>query len=52
MAEQRSEASEIAMLVFVLAPVTGAMFSGPIVGLTLMSLALGDTILIAVSRFL
>ena len=35
------------MLVFVLAPVAGAILSGPIAGTTLGSLALLDSVLIA-----
>lgn len=50
--EARNETVEIAMLVFVLAPVAGAILSGPIAGSTLASLALLDTILISLSRFL
>jgi hypothetical protein len=40
--------SEIAFLVFILAPVTGACLAGPGVGLTLLSLALIDTVLMLV----
>jgi hypothetical protein len=48
MAEKpRSETTDIAMLVFVLAPVAGAILSGPIAGTTLGSLALLDSLLIA-----
>jgi hypothetical protein len=47
MAEPRSETTEIAMLVFVLAPVAGAILSGPIAGTGLASLALLDSLLIA-----
>lgn len=44
--EERSTLTEILMLVVCLAPVTGAMLSGPMVGLTLVTLGLTDTLLI------
>jgi hypothetical protein len=44
--EQRSSAAEIFFLVCVLAPVTGGILAGPIVGSTLMSLAMLDTVLL------
>jgi hypothetical protein len=49
--QDRSELVEIGMLVLVLAPVAGAILSGPIAGSTLASLAVLDSILIAFTRF-
>jgi hypothetical protein len=46
MNEERSSMTEILMLLVCLAPVTGAMFSGPMVGLTLVTLGITDSILI------
>jgi hypothetical protein len=46
--QQRSTAVEIAFLLFVLAPVTGAILSGPIVGGTLLTLAVTDSILMLI----
>ncbi|MEZ4238961.1 MAG: hypothetical protein R3F59_22975 [Myxococcota bacterium] len=44
--QQRSETAELVMVAFVLAPVAGAILSGPIAGTTLATLALLDSILI------
>lgn len=44
--EPKATAIEILMILTALAPVTGAMFSGPIMGLTLVTLGLTDTVLI------
>lgn len=46
MKEEQSSLSEIFMLTVCLAPVTGAMMAGPMVGLMLVTLGLTDTLMI------
>ncbi|MEQ1567377.1 MAG: hypothetical protein ABMA64_17175 [Myxococcota bacterium] len=45
-AERPSSMVEVAFLVFVLAPVTGGMLAGPVVGGGLLTLTVLDSILI------